>query len=121
MGGMGGMVFVIVLIWLLGHALASLPATPVRAYVSVCVIAALASLITGGLGLVVGGLLAREVADQTRAPKDKVATPADGLDASRLLTSLIGFACLSGDPLQGRWISDADLFTGAQIHLKCSH
>ena len=67
------------LILMLGHALAntrpvkrllaslaSIPATPVQAYVFVCVIAALASLITWGLGLVVGGLLAREVAGQMR-------------------------------------------------------
>ncbi len=67
------------LILLLGHALANtrpvkrllaalarIPATAVQAYVFVCVIAALASLITWGLGLVVGGLLAREVAGQLR-------------------------------------------------------
>jgi short-chain fatty acids transporter len=67
------------LILLLGHALAntapvkrllallaSIPTTPVQAYVFVCVIAAFASLITWGLGLVVGGLLAREVAGQLR-------------------------------------------------------
>jgi short-chain fatty acids transporter len=65
------------LILLLGHALAntgpvkrilallaSMPTTAVQAYVFVCVIAACASLITWGLGLVVGGLLAREVAGQ---------------------------------------------------------
>ncbi|MCH1882042.1 TIGR00366 family protein [Agrococcus sp. ARC_14] len=63
------------LILLLGHMLAntrpvrkllrklaSLPQTPVQAYVFVFVVAAVASLITWGLGLVVGGLLAREVA-----------------------------------------------------------
>jgi short-chain fatty acids transporter len=63
------------LILLLGHmlantrpvrkllsTLASLPRTPVQAYLFVFVIASVASLITWGLGLVVGGLLAREVA-----------------------------------------------------------
>ena len=63
------------LILLLGHMLANtrpvrkllrwlaaLPQTPVQAYLFVFVIAAVASLITWGLGLVVGGLLAREVA-----------------------------------------------------------
>ena len=67
------------LILLLGHALAntapvkrllallaSIPKNPVQAYVFVCVIAAFASLITWGLGLVVGGLLAKEVAGQMR-------------------------------------------------------
>jgi short-chain fatty acids transporter len=67
------------LILLLGHALANtrpvkrllaalacIPRTPLKAYVFVCVIAALASLITWGLGLVVGGLLAKEVAGQMR-------------------------------------------------------
>jgi short-chain fatty acids transporter len=67
------------LILLLGHALAntapvkrllallaSIPSTAVQAYVFVCVIAAFASLITWGLGLVVGGLLAKEVAGQMR-------------------------------------------------------
>ncbi|SDR93456.1 short-chain fatty acid transporter [Agrococcus carbonis] len=63
------------LILLLGHMLANtrpvrkllrwlsaLPQTPVQAYLFVFVVAAVASLITWGLGLVVGGLLAREVA-----------------------------------------------------------
>jgi len=67
------------LILLLGHALANtrpvkrllaalacIPRTPLQAYVFVCVIAAFASLITWGLGLVVGGLLAKEVAGQMR-------------------------------------------------------
>lgn len=67
------------LILLLGHTLAntrpvkallknlaSIPTTSIQAYVFVCVIAAFASLITWGLGLVVGGLLAREVAGQMR-------------------------------------------------------
>jgi short-chain fatty acids transporter len=67
------------LILLLGHTLAN--TTPVRrllvrlggvpgsartAYVYVFVVAALASLITWGLGLVVGALLAKEVAEQGR-------------------------------------------------------
>ena len=63
------------LILLLGHMLAntgpvrkflallaSIPRTEPAAYVFVFVVAAVASLITWGLGLVVGGLLAREVA-----------------------------------------------------------
>ncbi|RIK15122.1 MAG: serine--pyruvate aminotransferase [Acidobacteria bacterium] len=47
--------------------LAALPSTPVRAYALVCLVAAVASLITWGLGLVVGALLAVEVAQQGRA------------------------------------------------------
>ncbi|MDI3329956.1 MAG: TIGR00366 family protein [Micrococcus sp.] len=67
------------LILLLGHILAntgpvrralaflgSVPRTELMAYVFVFVVAAVASLITWGLGLVVGGLLAREVAYQGR-------------------------------------------------------
>ncbi len=67
------------LILLLGHALAntgpvrrlltalaSLPKSPMQAYVFVFLAAAVASLITWGLGLVVGGLLAKEVAAQGR-------------------------------------------------------
>lgn len=67
------------LILLLGHMLAntrpvrkllsklaSLPQTPVQAYLFVFVVASVASLITWGLGLVVGGLLAREVAASGR-------------------------------------------------------
>ncbi|WP_026534685.1 short-chain fatty acid transporter [Arthrobacter sp. H14] len=67
------------LILLLGHTLANtgpvrkflaflggVPKSPVQAYVFVFVVAAVASLITWGLGLVVGGLLAREVAAQGR-------------------------------------------------------
>src|SRR5699024_326806 len=67
------------LILLLGHILAntgpvrkllaflaSIPKTELSAYVFVFVVAAAASLITWGLGLVVGGLLAREVAYQGR-------------------------------------------------------
>ncbi|GAA1343327.1 short-chain fatty acid transporter [Arthrobacter roseus] len=67
------------LILLLGHALANtgpvrrlltamagLPKSPGQAYVFVFLAAAVASLITWGLGLVVGGLLAKEVAAQGR-------------------------------------------------------
>src|SRR5699024_9904875 len=67
------------LILLLGHILAntgpvrsglsflgSVPRTELAAYVFVFLVAAIASLITWGLGLVVGGLLAREVAYQGR-------------------------------------------------------
>lgn len=67
------------LILLLGHMLANtrpvrrllrrlsaLPQTPLQAYLFVFVIAAVASLITWGLGLVVGGLLAKEVAASGR-------------------------------------------------------
>ncbi len=67
------------LILLLGHALAhtgpvrkllarlgGLPKSPVQAYVFVFLVAAIASLITWGLGLVIGGLLAKEVAAQAR-------------------------------------------------------
>lgn len=67
------------LILLLGHTLANtgpvrrllrglagLPRNPTQAYVFVFLVAAVASLITWGLGLVVGGLLAREVAAQGR-------------------------------------------------------
>ncbi|WP_115933474.1 TIGR00366 family protein [Citricoccus nitrophenolicus] len=67
------------LILLLGHILAntgpvrrvlaflgSVPRTELASYVFVFAVAAVASLITWGLGLVVGGLLAREVAYQGR-------------------------------------------------------
>lgn len=67
------------LILLLGHILANtgpvrallrrlarVPKTPMQAYLFVFVIAAAASLITWGLGLVVGALLAREVAYEGR-------------------------------------------------------
>ena len=67
------------LILLLGHMLANtrpvrrlltrlggLPRTPVQAYVFVFGVAAAASLVQWGLGLVIGGLLAREVAAQAR-------------------------------------------------------
>lgn len=63
------------LILLLGHALANtrpvrrllgalaqVPRTPLQAYVFVFLVAAVASLVTWGLGLVVGALLARDVA-----------------------------------------------------------
>ena len=67
------------LVLMLGHILANtrpmrallarlgqIPRSAGQAYVFVFVIAALASLVTWGLGLVVGGLLAREVAAQAR-------------------------------------------------------
>src|SRR5690625_3065299 len=67
------------LILLLGHILAntgpvqrglgflgSVPRSELSAYVFVFLVAAIASLITWGLGLVIGGLLAREVAYQGR-------------------------------------------------------
>ncbi|GAB2677421.1 short-chain fatty acid transporter [Thalassiella azotivora] len=67
------------LILLLGHTLANtrpvrrllvragaLPRTPVQAYAWVTLAAALGSLLSWGLGLVVGALLAREVAEQGR-------------------------------------------------------
>ncbi|MGH3423490.1 MAG: TIGR00366 family protein, partial [Nocardioidaceae bacterium] len=50
-----------VLVWA-----ASLPRTPVQAYAEVTLAAALASLLSWGLGLMVGVLLAREVARQGR-------------------------------------------------------
>lgn len=46
--------------------LARIPRTAIQAYLFVFLVAALASLITWGLGLVVGGLLAREVAHVLR-------------------------------------------------------
>lgn len=46
--------------------LGRIPKTPLQGYVFVFLVAAVASLITWGLGLVVGGLLAREVAAQGR-------------------------------------------------------
>jgi len=68
------------LILLLGHTLANtrpvrgllarlggVPRSPRQAYVFVFLVAAAASLITWGLGLVVGALLAREVAAQLKA------------------------------------------------------
>lgn len=68
------------LILLLGHMLANtrpvrkllrwlaaLPQTALQAYLFVFVVAAVASLITWGLGLVVGGLLAREIAASGKA------------------------------------------------------
>ena len=47
--------------------LAALPQSPIQAYLFVFVVAAVASLVTWGLGLVVGGLLAKEVARSGRA------------------------------------------------------
>lgn len=47
--------------------LAALPQSPTQAYLFVFVVAAVASLITWGLGLVVGGLLAKEVARSGRS------------------------------------------------------
>ena len=47
--------------------LGAVPRTALQAYVFVFVVAAVACLITWGLGLVVGGLLAKEVAFQLRA------------------------------------------------------
>ena len=55
--------------------LASIPRTPLAAYVFVFVVAAVASLITWGLGLVVGALLAREIAVQARSRGLKVHFP----------------------------------------------
>jgi short-chain fatty acids transporter len=46
---------------------AALPRTPVQAYAGVTLAAAIGSLLSWGLGLVVGALLAREVAQQGRA------------------------------------------------------
>ncbi|SMY13048.1 short-chain fatty acid transporter [Brevibacterium jeotgali] len=76
------------LILLLGHMLANtgpvrkllvrlarIPNSPVVSYMFVFVIAALASLITWGLGLVVGVLLAREIAVQARDRGMKVHFP----------------------------------------------
>ena len=76
------------LILLLGHMLANTkpvrklldwvaekPNTPMQAYLLVFVTAAVASLITWGLGLVVGALLAREIAVQARSRGIKVHFP----------------------------------------------
>ncbi|MCM1011532.1 MULTISPECIES: TIGR00366 family protein [unclassified Brevibacterium] len=76
------------LILLLGHILANtgpvqallsrlarVPGSPAFAYVFVFLVAAVASLITWGLGLVVGALLAREVAVQARRRGIKVHFP----------------------------------------------
>ncbi|GAA1560164.1 short-chain fatty acid transporter [Brevibacterium picturae] len=76
------------LILLLGHILANtepvqklltrlarVPGSPAFAYVFVFVVAAVASLITWGLGLVVGALLAREIAVQARTRGIKVHFP----------------------------------------------
>ncbi|WP_309132322.1 TIGR00366 family protein [Brevibacterium sp.] len=56
-------------------ALARVPGSATFAYVFVFVVAALASLITWGLGLVVGALLAREIAVQARERGIKVHFP----------------------------------------------
>ncbi|MGO1908729.1 MAG: short-chain fatty acid transporter [Brevibacterium linens] len=76
------------LILLLGHILANtgpvqklltrlarVPGSPAFAYVFVFLVAAIASLITWGLGLVVGALLAREIAVQARSRGLKVHFP----------------------------------------------
>src|SRR5690625_6508207 len=76
------------LILLLGHILAntgpvqrglgflgSVPRSELSAYVFVFLVAAVASLITWGLGLVVGALLAREIAVQSRERGIKVHFP----------------------------------------------
>lgn len=76
------------LILLLGHILANtgpvqklltrlarIPGSPAFAYVFVFLVAAIASLITWGLGLVVGALLAREIAVQARSRGLKVHFP----------------------------------------------
>ena len=76
------------LILLLGHILANtgpvqklltrlarVPGSPAFAYVFVFLVAAIASLITWGLGLVVGALLAREIAVQARNRGLKVHFP----------------------------------------------
>ncbi|MDN6747163.1 MAG: TIGR00366 family protein [Brevibacterium sp.] len=55
--------------------LARVPGSPTFAYVFVFVVAAVASLITWGLGLVVGALLAREIAVQARSRGLKVHFP----------------------------------------------
>src|SRR5690606_6623409 len=48
------------------RALSSLPKSALSSYLFVFLVSAVASLITWGLGLVVGGLLAREIAAQAR-------------------------------------------------------
>lgn len=76
------------LVLLLGHALAStrpvraglvrlagVPRSALQAYVFVFLVAALASLITWGFGLVVGGLLAREVAAEFGRRERSVSFP----------------------------------------------
>ncbi|WP_309064677.1 short-chain fatty acid transporter [Microbacterium sp.] len=55
--------------------LARVPSSPAAAYVFVFIVAALASLITWGLGLIVGTLLAREIAVQARERGMKVHFP----------------------------------------------
>lgn len=55
--------------------LGGVPRTPLQAYAFVFIIAAVACLLTWGLGLVVGGLLAKEVAFQLRAKNVPVHFP----------------------------------------------
>lgn len=57
------------------RALSGIPKTALSSYVFVFLVAAIASLITWGLGLVVGGLLAREVAAQARERNVRVHFP----------------------------------------------
>lgn len=57
------------------NRLGSVPKTPMQAYLFVFLVAACASLITWGLGLVVGGLLAREVAHAFRVREVPVHFP----------------------------------------------
>jgi len=57
------------------RALSGVPKTALSSYVFVFLVAAIASLITWGLGLVVGGLLAREVAAQARERNVRVHFP----------------------------------------------
>lgn len=79
LSGLLGFVTQMALVLMLGHILANtgpvrrllirlarVPRSPIAAYVFVFVVAAVASLITWGLGLVVGALLAKEVAAQGR-------------------------------------------------------
>lgn len=76
------------LVLLLGHALANtrlvrkllnklggVPRNAIQAYAFVFLVASIASLITWGLGLVVGGLLAKEVAAQLRARRVRAHFP----------------------------------------------
>jgi len=57
------------------RALSRVPKSALSSYVFVFLVAAIASLITWGLGLVVGGLLAREVAAQARERNVRVHFP----------------------------------------------
>lgn len=58
------------LVWLAG-----VPKRPLQAYLFVFIVAAVASLITWGLGLIVGGLLAREIAHAFRERSQKIHFP----------------------------------------------